>query len=90
MTHTRVEDFLPALRASLEQLRGLGLGQDTAELEQIVNGAWTSSSEMLGEIGLGLLRLESRLGTRCPDAIKDEFSKYLREVRKVWPAIKLR
>ena len=90
MTPTRVEDFLPALRASLEKLKRLRFVEETAELERIVNSAWSSSSEMLGEIGLGLLRLESRLGSRCPDAIKEEFAKYMREVRKVWPAISLR
>jgi len=90
MTSSGVEDFLPALRSSLQELKRLGFGQDTAELERIVGSAWTSSSEMLGEIGLGLLRLQSRIGSRCPDATRKELSKYLREVRKVWPAIRLR
>jgi hypothetical protein len=90
MTQTHVKDILPALRASSVELKRLGFGQDTAELEQIVNGAWSSSSEMLGDIGVGLLRLQSHLGSRCPDAIEEKVSKYLKEVRKVWPTIKLR
>lgn len=65
-----MEDFLGALRVSLEKLKRLGFVQETAELERIVNGTWSSSSEMLGEIGLELLRLESRIGSRCPDTIR--------------------
>jgi len=90
MTPAHVEDFLPALRASLEKLKRLGFAEETAELERIVNSAWSSSSEMLGEIGLGLLRLESRIGSQWPDTIREEFAKYMREVRKVWPTISLR
>ncbi|MGH7166698.1 MAG: hypothetical protein ACREIS_14360 [Nitrospiraceae bacterium] len=85
-----MEDFLAALRVSLEEVKRLGFVQATAELERIVNSAWSSSSEMLGEISLGLLRLESRIGSQCPDAIKEELSQYLSEVRKVWPTISLR
>lgn len=85
-----MEDFLGAVRVSLEKLKRLGFVQETAELERIVNGAWSSSSEMFGEIGLGLLRLESRIGSQWPDTIRGEFAKYLSEARKVWPAISLR
>jgi len=90
MTTTRAEDFLGALRVSLEKLKRLGFVEETAELERLVNSAWSSSSEMLGEIGLGLLRLESRIGSQWPDTIREECAKYLSEVRKVWPTISLR
>jgi hypothetical protein len=72
----------------IRELRARKLLAAADSLASIKASAWTTSSEMLGELGMAVLKIQSenaqgsndlqRILTRCID-----------EVRKVWPQIKL-
>ena len=53
-------------------------------LKSLMVVGWTSSSEMVGELGQALLALDA------PAALKEAKQRCLQEVRKVWPHIKAR
>ena len=70
-----------------ELLRGLrehGRVEDAEGLKSLMVIGWTSSSEMVGELGQALLALD------VPAALKEAKQRCLQEVRKVWPHIKAR
>lgn len=50
--------------------------------------AWTSASEMTGELGLAILRIESQCAIGHDD-LKQAFAHCMKEIRKIWPHIKL-
>lgn len=49
---------------------------------------WTSSSEMLGELGLELLRFRAQAGP-LPGKLERQLELCMAEVRKAWPHIRL-
>lgn len=65
-------------------LRESGFAAHSSRLEDVLNGTWTTSSELIGELGLVVvvIRKECRpLSTSQKALIKQ----CLREVRKAWP-----
>jgi hypothetical protein len=55
------------------------------DLREVMSAAWTTSSEMIGEIGIVLLRLQRRT---TDTMLRADVEAALREVRKVWPNLK--
>jgi hypothetical protein len=86
MTHVR--DFLPALQEAAERLRAAGFAREADELGAVLTGAWTTSSEMLGEIGRTVLRIEDRCGRALPEEVRAACRRAMREIRKVWPFLR--
>ena len=83
-------DLTGELDAVITRLRECGYVAKAEELRGIVHEtAWTSSSEMLGEIGLCLLRIQQSLGRVPPAAVNESLARCLKAVRKTWPDIKL-
>jgi hypothetical protein len=79
----RVNDFIPELKGAIAEL------SDSAEVRHLagtLGSAWTSSSEMLGEIGGAIRSIEAH-SPELPDSVRRSFDRALAEVRKVWPAI---
>ncbi|MFB3923555.1 MAG: hypothetical protein ACE145_17670 [Terriglobia bacterium] len=74
----------------MARLRECGHETQAEELRKIVHGtAWSSSSEMLGEIGLCILRIQRDAGAKLPKEIQIGLERCLGAVRETWPAIKL-
>ena len=82
-----VQDFLPWLRDAVERLRASGWPGEADELDAVTRSAYTTSSEMLGEIGRAILRVERRLGPSLPDEVAELLRRCLVEIRKVWPRL---
>lgn len=66
-------------------LRESGLTAHSSRLEGVLNGTWTTSSELVGELGLAVvvIRKECRPLSAGQKAL---IKQCLREVRKAWPA----
>ena len=63
----RRDNFSEALRRLIDTLRAAGFEEDAAKLRELVfETAWTSSSEMAGEIGLAILRIQQGGRGRLP------------------------
>ena len=83
----RINDFVPRLRAAADALQESGLRDDADYLVGMLTAAYATSSEMLGEIGLAVLKIQ-RSHTRLPDGVDDAFRYALKEIRKVWPDLR--
>lgn len=70
-----------ALAASL---RESGFTAQSERLEGVLDGTWTTSSELIGELGLAVIaaRKECRPLSSAQKAL---IKQCLREVRKAWP-----
>jgi hypothetical protein len=64
-------------------LRTHGRGGDADALESLKVVGWTSSAEMVGELGQAVLELEPEL----PAELKPLAARCLRAVHTVWPHI---
>ncbi len=83
--------FLDVLSMAIDGLRAAGFEEDARSLQEVVyETAWSSSSEMVGEIGLAILRIQQGVGGRVPKEVAKSLQSCLRHVRQVWPGIKLR
>ncbi len=65
-------------------LRQCGREADADALESLKVAGWTSSSEMVGELGHALLELE------LPPELREIGERCMNEIRTVWPRIKRR
>jgi hypothetical protein len=82
-----VQDFLPWLRDAVERLRASGQPDAAEELDSAARCAYTTSTEMLGEIGTAIVRVQRKLGPALPDEAAEQLRRCLVEIRKVWPGI---
>jgi hypothetical protein len=67
----------------IAQLRARGLNAAADSISGIRTSAWSSSSEMIGELGLAVLRLQSE--QVFPSELTPLADRCMNEVRKVWP-----
>jgi len=71
-------------------LKEQGFNEPADNLNELLHQiAWTSSSEMLGELGLEILRTEKKYKNRLDPKTSKAVKSCLRVVRKVWPSIKI-
>lgn len=78
----RVEDFRPDL---MESISGMD-DPATAHLRGVLASSWTSSSEMLGEIGQSIRGIE-RTVPDIQDSVRKAFNRAMNEIHKVWPTL---
>jgi len=82
--------FMDSLARAARGLRAAGLDAEAEELEGLgFKTAWTSASEMLGEIGLCILRIEAHGDPRVPEGAREALEECMKAVRAVWPRIAL-
>ena len=90
MAASKGDAFVDALSTAADGLRAAGFEEDARSLREVVfETAWTSSSEMIGEIGLAILRIQQRARGRLPKEVAKSLESCLHQVKLVWPKIKL-
>jgi hypothetical protein len=89
VSKSRVADFLPVLGEAIEELRGAGFPEQAAALDSVRTCAFTTSSELLGEVGSSILSALAAVGSRMPRATEAKLRQCLSEIKKVWPHIEL-
>ncbi|MBI2435898.1 MAG: hypothetical protein HYV26_23840 [Candidatus Hydrogenedentes bacterium] len=78
-----VNDFIPDLRRAAAELAD---SEERRQLFSALEAGWTSSSEMLGQIGKAIRTLEAET-PELPGPVRQSFQRALAEIRKVWPSI---
>jgi hypothetical protein len=68
-------------------LEALGAAEQAAELRGVLSCAWTSSSEMAGELGRCVIRIRAGLRPAHGD-LQAALARCLAEVQKVWPSLR--
>lgn len=68
----------------MESLKQGGFVAESNRLAQVLNGTWTTSSELIGELGLALLEIRKNRKSFSP-AERLLLKRCMREVRKAWP-----
>ena len=74
-----------ALASALEES---GFTTHSRRLESVLNGTWTTSSELIGELGLVVVAVRKECRPLSP-AQKALVKECLGEVRKAWPGFGL-
>lgn len=74
-------------RALVASLRADGLDQEAAELDDVLGTTFTSSSELLGEVGAVLTRIRQQPGRRWSAASTRWFHASMDAVHNAWPRI---
>ena len=74
-----------ALAAALQES---GFTTHSRDLEGILNGTWTTSSELIAELGQTVLAVRKECKPLSPDQ-KTLVKECLRQVRKAWPGFGL-
>jgi hypothetical protein len=69
-------------------LRESGFTTHSSRLENILNGTWTTSSELIGELGVAVVAIRKECGP-LSSSEKALLKECLRQVRKVWPGFGL-
>jgi hypothetical protein len=85
----RTRDFTPLLREAIAEMRLAGAFEPALELEETLGAAYTSSSELLGELGLGILKALKGTDGRLPGPTRRKLRQCLHEISKTWPALRL-
>ena len=84
MTAVQLELFDELVR----QLHADGLSSAAASVSDVRNVAWSSSSEMMGELGIAVLKIQAE--TPAPSrALQEVLGRCMAEVRKIWPDMEL-
>ena len=65
-------------------LKESGFTTHGARLESILNGTWTTSSELIGELGVAVIAVRKECKPLSPPQ-QALLKECLRQVRKVWP-----
>ena len=76
------------LRTAVARLREAGFTEDAEDFDGILTAAWTSSSELLGEIGIRVVRILRAHGGEIPPEVRRIFEAMLTEVENTWPGIR--
>ena len=69
------KDFFDFVTAMSSHLLELGFEEAHQELSRILNTAWTSSSEVFGELAFISKRIMGRDGRRLPPCLKEDLKK---------------
>jgi hypothetical protein len=69
------EDFLEFVKVMSAHLEDLGFIEAHQDLSRLFNSAWTTSSELLGEIGLACEKILNRDGGRLPQCIVSDLKR---------------
>lgn len=83
------DEFYDFVRQFSDKLREAGLEFESKKIRHRLDEvAWTSSSELFGELGGLFLQLERNAEASFPAALQSDLQRCLGAVREVWPDLK--
>ena len=72
----------------IRQLHADGLCSAAKSVSGVRNAAWSTSSEMMGGLGIAVLKIQAE--TPAPSrALQEILGRCMAEVRNIWPDLKL-
>lgn len=81
--------FYDFVRGFSRRLESAGLESHAAKLRHRLDAvAWTTSSELIGELGRLFLDLEKRASSSLDPRLQSDLERALRAVREVWPELR--
>lgn len=75
---------LASFEELVEKLRQHGLGKESDRLKSLLNAAWSSTSEFIGELGLETLRIQRSQSMASLD-LQVAIAKCIEETKTIWP-----
>ena len=84
----KVRDFGAELRHAVEEARRAGLLEEASALEDALNAACTTSSELLGVQGEAIVRFLRSTRGRLPAGARSTLEDCLKEIGTVWPRLR--
>ncbi len=84
------DELIKSVDGAIRSLDECGCADEAARLRELVHEtAWSSSSEMIGDIGLAILGIRDSAGDRLSDDAASLLDRCMEMVRRVWPEIGL-
>ena len=81
---------IESFKALEEGLLELGLVEDARWLNQTRTCAYTSSSEMLGELGAMVRRIQRSIPKEAVNSLREKFANCENTVQAAWPCFSLK
>ncbi len=82
------DDLMKTVEGAIRSLDECGCADEAARLRELVHeGTWSSSSEMIGDIGLAILAIRDFATDRLSDEAASTLDRFMDMVRRVWPEI---
>jgi hypothetical protein len=81
---TAGDDLLALVREAVAEARRCGLDDVAQTLERAADATATTSSELIGDIGVALRSVRRSHAGRFPPVLEDRLARAMRAVRKVW------
>ena len=72
----------------IRQLHADGLSRAAESISGVREAAWSTSSEMMGELGIAVLKIQAET-PRPSRALHESLGRCMAEVRKIWPDVEL-
>ncbi len=84
------DDLMKTVEGAIRSLDECGCADEAARLRELVHEtAWSSSSEMIGDIGLVILAIRDSAADRLSDEAASLLERCMEMVRRVWSEIGL-
>ncbi len=82
------DNLIKTVDGAIRSLDECGCADEAARLRELVHEtAWSSSSEMIGDIGLAILGIRESAADRLSDEATRTLDRCMDIVKRVWPEI---
>jgi hypothetical protein len=85
---TPAGDAYECFRELIQLLRAENAGVTADRLETLLNSAWTTSSELLGELGLEIVEFQRCGYEPQREELRNSIEACLSRIRQAWPDIR--
>jgi hypothetical protein len=82
-----IADFIPELTVAISEIRLAGYSIEAKELEDKTTNAYTTSTALLGEIGISIKTILKNIGPYLPGKTQKTLKTCSVEISKVWPEL---
>jgi hypothetical protein len=83
-----IEELISNLKITVEELRESGFTDEACELELKISTAYTTPSELLGEVGLSIKSILNTTNQKIPSETKTNLVACSKVVGKTWPKLR--
>jgi hypothetical protein len=84
----KTDDGYDCFRQLVERMREEGFSISAMAIDQPLTSAWTTSSELIGELGIRILAFERQESSPFSEQLRQLLDQSMARVRSVWPDIK--
>ena len=82
------DNLISNIKIAVSELKESGFTEEALELESSISTAYSSPSEMVGEIGLSIKSILNKTKQKLPPKTKEKLVVSSKEIGKTWPKLR--